>query len=134
VVLIEAARWMDDSPFHWYATDDFWHTSPNFFLIRVGLMWLILSAAYFWCRWGAGLWGFSPLAQMGQTSLLVYWVHIEFVYGRFTILPRHAESVAGASVGLLIIFVAMLLLSLLRTRYEGRGAEMWAWVRKPVSA
>jgi uncharacterized membrane protein len=134
MVLIEVARWLDNSPYHLYATDDFWHTSPNFFLIRVGLLWLILSGAYFWCRWGAGQWGFSPLIQMGQTSLLVYWVHIEFVYGRFKILPRQAETIAGASVGLLIISLAMLLLSVLRTRFEGRGAEIWDAIRRPMRA
>jgi hypothetical protein len=41
-----------------------------------------------WCRWGAGRWGFSPLIQLGQASLLVYWVHLEFVYGRSPSCPN----------------------------------------------
>ena len=91
-----------------YAVYDFWHTSPNFFLIRVGLLLAILAATYAWCRWGAGQWGFSPLIQLGQTSLLVYWVHIEFVYGRLSIVPKHAAGIRTASFGLLAIFLAML--------------------------
>ena len=82
VALIYLARWMDARPEQIYPVYDFWHTSPNFFLIRVGLLLAILAVTYAWCRWGAGQWGFSPLIQLGQTSLLVYWVHIEFVYGR----------------------------------------------------
>ncbi len=113
---------------------DFWHTSPNFFLIRVGLLLVILAAVYAWCRWGAGLWGFSPLVQMGQTSLLVYWVHIEFVYGRFSILPKRAQDIRTASLGLLTILLAMLLLSVLRTKLKGRGAEVLAWFSRPVGA
>jgi fucose 4-O-acetylase-like acetyltransferase len=91
---------------------------------------VILAGAYAWCRWGAGQWGFSPLIQLGQTSLLVYWVHIEFVYGRLSILPKHAVGIRTASLGLLTIFLAMLLLSVLRTRMKGRGAELLGWVRR----
>jgi len=132
--LVYLARWLDKRPFHLYAVYDFWHTSPNFFLIRVGMMLGILSAAYFWCRWGAGQWGFSPLGQLGKTSLLVYWVHIEFVYGRLSILPKHGQSIRTASLGLLAIFIAMLMLSLLRVKLKGRGSEVLGWVHKPVRA
>jgi uncharacterized membrane protein len=118
VGLIYLARWMDARPVQIYSVYDFWHTSPNFFLIRVGLLLAILSAAYAWYRWGAGQWGFSPLIQLGQTSLLVYWVHIEFVYGRLSLLPKHAVSIRTASFGLLGIFLAMLALSILRTRWK----------------
>ena len=93
VGLIYLARWLDARPERVYAVYDFWHTSPNFFLIRVGLLLAILAGTYAWCRWGAGQRGFSPLIQLGQTSLLVYWVHIEFVYGRLSIVPKHAVGI-----------------------------------------
>ena len=123
VGLIYLARWMDARPERLYAIYDFWHTSPNFFLIRVGLLLAILAATYAWCRWGAGQWGFSPLIQLGQTSLLVYWVHIEFVYGRLSIVPKHAVGIRTASLGLLTIFLAMLLLSILRTKWKERRLD-----------
>ena len=103
-----------------YPVNDFWHTSTNFFLIRVGIVLGILSASYAWCRWGPARWAFSPLIQLGQTSLLVYWVHIEFVYGRFSILTKKGMSIRGPSLGLLTIFVAMLFLSLGRTGLKGK--------------
>jgi hypothetical protein len=61
-------------------------------------------------------------------------VHIEFVYGRFSILPKRSVSLRTASLGLLTIFLAMLLLAFLRTRLKGHGAEMLTWVRRPASA
>jgi uncharacterized membrane protein len=131
IAVVELARWLDRQP-QIYPVYDFWHTSPNFFLIRVGLLLGILLGSYAWCRWGPGGWGFSPLIQLGQTSLLVYWVHIEFVYGRFSILSKKAMSIRAATLGLLTIFVAMLLLSLGRTRLKGRGPEVWARLRHPV--
>jgi len=120
VALVYLARWMDARPTQVYPIYDFWHTSPNFFLIRVGLLLAILSATYAWCRWGAGQWGFSPLIQLGQTSLLVYWVHIEFVYGRLSIVPKHGAGIRTASFGLVVICLAMLALSIWRTRWKAR--------------
>ena len=115
-----------------YPVYDFWHTSPEFFWLRIGLLLIVLSAAYAWCRWGAGQWGFSPLTQLGQTSLLVYWVHIEFVYGRFSILPKRALDIRTASMGLLTIFLAMLLLSWLRLQWKKHRAENPSWLRVPA--
>jgi uncharacterized membrane protein len=133
LAFIAVARWLDAQPRQFYAVYDYWHTSPEFWLNRVGMLLLILMAAYVWCRSGAGTWIFSPLIQLGQASLLVYWVHLEFVYGRFSILPKHADSIRTASLGLLTICLAMLLLAFLRTRMKGRGSEMLAWFRSPAA-
>jgi uncharacterized membrane protein len=139
LALVAASRWLDAQPHQLYAVYDYWHTSPDFFLIRVGMLLVILTASYAWCRWVIGQWRttpwrFSPLIQLGQASLLVYWVHLEFVYGRFSILPKHSVSIRTASLGLLTICLAMLILAFLRTRMKGRGAEMLAWFRRPIRA
>ncbi len=127
IVLIYGAKFLDSRPWQIYPMYDFWHTSPTFFAIRLGLLLLLLGFAYAWCRWGPGQWGFSPTIQLGKTSLLVYWVHIELVYGRFSILPRRSENIAGASAGLLMIFLAMLVLSLLRTKWKGGVGDLLSW-------
>ncbi len=114
---------LDGSGFQLYPVYDYWHTSPNFFLMRCGVLLIILFCVYAWCRWGLAQMGFSPIIQLGKTSLLVYWVHIEFVYGRFSILPKHRCTVLQASAGLCIIFLAMLVLSLLRTNWKTRHAK-----------
>jgi uncharacterized membrane protein len=115
---ILVARQFDHSSFHLYSSYDYWHTSPNFLMMRIGLLLMITFLSYAWRRWGLATRGFSPLIQLGQTSLLVYWVHIEFVYGRFSLLPKRAESILTASRGLLEIFLFMLILSLARTRID----------------
>jgi uncharacterized membrane protein len=108
----------DQSSIHLYSVYDYWHSSPNFLLMRCGILLLILFGVYAWCRWGFAERGFSPVMQLGKNSLLVYWVHIEFVYGRFAILPKRACSIPTATAGLLLIFLAMLGLSLVRTNWQ----------------
>jgi uncharacterized membrane protein len=108
----------DALPTRLYAVYDYWHSSPIFVLARCGALLVMLWLVYAWCKWGFAQKGFSPVIQLGQTSLLVYWVHIEFVYGRFSILPKHNCSIARATLGLAIIFLAMLGLSIWRTRYK----------------
>jgi uncharacterized membrane protein len=135
VAVVEATRWVNARPWHIYAVYDFWHTSPSFFLIRLGMLMAILSASYAWCRWGAGQWGFSPLIQLGKASLLVYWVHMEFVYGRLSILHKHRVGIRAATVGLLAIFVGMVALAAFRARMKGRGTEAMGWLRlRPARA
>ena len=125
------SQWLDARPLQLYSVYDYWHTSPNFFLARVGIVMGILFGGYAWCRWGLADWGFSPLKQLGRTSLLVYWVHIEFVYGRLTMLTQQAQTIWTATLGLIVLTAAMLLLSILRTKFKGRGAhELLSWIRR----
>lgn len=130
VALIYIAKFFDSRHVQIYPVFDFWHTSPEFFMIRVGLLLLLVLLAYVWCRWGLGQKGFSPLIQLGNTSLLVYWVHIELVYGRFSILPHRSQTIAGASRGLLAIFLMMLALSLARTWWNShQPLAQFAWIQ-----
>jgi len=112
------SRFFDESSVHLYAVYDYWHSNPNFLLMRCGILLIIVFLVYAWCRWGLAQIGFSPVIQLGTTSLLVYWVHIEFVYGRLSILPKRGCSIPKATFGLFVIFLAMLALSILRTRYK----------------
>src|SRR6266853_5514657 len=129
VVLVALGIWLEARPVQLYAVHDFWHTSPNFFLVRTGVVMVILFAGYAWCRWGAGQWGFSPLIELGKSSLLVYWVHIEFVYGGLSILPKRGVGIAAATAGLLAIFIAMTMLAALRNRFQRRGSEILGFFR-----
>jgi uncharacterized membrane protein len=133
-VLAVLGIWLDARPVQLYAVHDFWHTSPNFSLVRTGVVMVILFAGYAWCRWGAGQWGFSPLIEMGKSSLLVYWVHIEFVYGGFSILPKRGVGIGAATAGMLAIFTVMTMLAVFRNRFQGRAGEIVAFFRRAVRA
>ncbi len=128
------SRFFDESPIRFYAAYDYWHSSPNFLLMRCGVLLIILSLTYAWCRWGLAQLGFSPVIQLGTTSLLVYWVHIDFVYGGLSILPKRGCSIPRATLGLLVIFLAMLVLSILRTRYKQGKFRASRQVPQPASA
>jgi uncharacterized membrane protein len=128
-VLIALGFWLDSSPVQLYAVHDFWHSSPNFVLVRTGAVLVLFFASYAWCRWGAGEQGFSPLVELGKASLLIYWVHIEFVYGRFSILPKRSVGIAAASYGLLAIFIAMTALGAVRNRFPKWKPQIFATIR-----
>ncbi len=65
-----------------YRQSSFWTSSPTYFAIRVGLLMLVLAALYaleqLADRRGVEL---RPLARLGRSSLFVYWIHVELVYG-----------------------------------------------------
>jgi uncharacterized membrane protein len=123
---------IDRLPFHFYSVYDYWHTSPNFFLARIGVLLIFFPLSYAWCRWGLGAMKFRPVIWLGQTSLLVYWVHIVFVYGHFSIMPKHEQTIASASGGILAITSAMILLAWLRLRWKGHGMEILERLRSVV--
>ena len=129
IALLALGIWLDARPLQLYAVHDFWHSSPNFFLARTGVLLVTLLLAYLWCRWGAGEWEFSPLIELGKSSLLVYWVHMQFVYGGLSILPKRSQSIATATLGLIAIFIAMTLLAAARNRFPGKKARILAFLR-----
>ena len=66
----------------------FWTTSPAFFFMRTGVMTLSVALAYAWESRPGGADAWSPFKQLGRTSLFIYWIHVEMVYGLIS-LPLH---------------------------------------------
>jgi len=73
-----------------YANAQFWTSSPAFFFIRLGIVTAVLAGAWF-----LGL-AWEPLVTLGRSSLFVYWIHVEMVYGFFSRPIRRALSLEGA--------------------------------------
>ena len=63
-----------------YPSASFWHDSPTFFFIRLGLVTLLVPMRVDHRATRAGRL-FRPLVTLGRSSLFVYWIHIEMVYG-----------------------------------------------------
>jgi hypothetical protein len=95
---------------------------PGIFFHRLGLILALGGIGFLWCRALQGR--FSILRQLGRTSLLVYWVHIELCYGSFVFPLRGRFTLLGAGLLVLTLTAMMLGLSLAKTRY-GRSVLVW---------
>jgi fucose 4-O-acetylase-like acetyltransferase len=93
-----------------FARSDYWTSSPSFFLLRVGLLTLLLPLSYAWTNasFRHKLSSWSPLEEIGRASLFVYWIHVEMVYGFFSRPIRRSLSLEGALVAY-VLFTAFLL-------------------------
>lgn len=65
-----------------YPDYDYWHTSPSFYLLRLGLVLLLLFGMYTYER-TRGVSARSPVTLIGRESLLVYVAHLMIVYGNY---------------------------------------------------
>ena len=112
--LIVGGRYFSELPYSLYAKSEFWLDSPALVVIKLGVLLWILAFAFVWTRYAVGQ-NWSMVAQFGTTSLLVYWVHIELVYGRW--LGAWKESLDNTQVTALSVLVIALMLglSVLRT-------------------
>jgi acyltransferase len=63
-----------------FPTARFWHDSPTFFFIRLGVNALCIPVVWAMARMMPHV-VLEPLAVVGRASLFVYWIHIEMVYG-----------------------------------------------------
>jgi uncharacterized membrane protein len=117
-VLFFGGQYCSTFPYSLYSHEEFWLNSPWMVAMKLGPVLLLIVVAYLWNEYGSK--GWSPLRQFGVTSLLVYWVHIELVYGRWLWFLRENLNAAQCAVAAIILMALMLGLSVLRTRYKGR--------------
>jgi uncharacterized membrane protein len=92
----------------WYPQSSFWTTSPAFFFLRLGIMVAAIGLVYAWEQRPGGAAKWSPLKQLGRTSLFIYWIHVEMVYGLVS-LPLHKQLSWTQSWIALAIFCAFML-------------------------
>lgn len=65
-----------------YIKSDYWLDGPALIFIKLGVMLIAVAFSYVWMMQPSAQ-GWSWIRQLGTTSLLVYWVHIELVYGHW---------------------------------------------------
>jgi hypothetical protein len=104
-------------PYSIYQKSDFWTDGPWLILIKLGIALLVVAAAYLWTQYGAAP-GWSWVRQFGTTSLLVYWVHTELVYGRWLYFWKENLNPAQCAVAGFSIILLMLGLSTMRTNWS----------------
>lgn len=112
-----------------YPSDVVQQMGPGSFFFRLGIIGIASFLGWLHTRNDKG--GFSIIRQLGQTSLLIYWVHVEICYG-FGARPIQKQlSFGQATLAFLILLAAMLGLSLLRTRYSDRVMQWFRRRRAP---
>ncbi|MCB9667203.1 MAG: DUF1624 domain-containing protein [Myxococcales bacterium] len=82
---------------------------------RVFVATALTAGAYGASRWARAL--AMPLRMYGQTSLLIYWVHLEFAFGKAARLFRPCESLGEWAVKLAALALLMLGVSYARLKY-----------------
>jgi hypothetical protein len=80
---------LDWLPFQTFRDYDFWYTSPNYFWIRLGFLFLLLSGLWFFeslalHREEADIWMPRWLIILGVESFVVYIFHMLVLYGWVT--------------------------------------------------
>jgi uncharacterized membrane protein len=132
-----ACHYFANLPLSLYTKSEYWLNSPALILTKLGITLVMLAFAFLWTRYGAGE-GWSWVRQLGTTSLLVYWVHIELVYGRGFSAYKTNLSVAETVLAAACAIVAMLAISVVQTnRARIRswfGDLVWSLTAKPGRA
>ncbi|HSL21623.1 MAG TPA: heparan-alpha-glucosaminide N-acetyltransferase domain-containing protein [Vicinamibacterales bacterium] len=87
----------------------FWTSSPAFFALRVGILLLLLPLSFAWNRLRDAVFASrsSFMQQFGRTSLFVYWIHVEMVYGRVSD-PLHRSLSLWQWAAAYVLFTAFL--------------------------
>jgi len=114
VVLVVGAYYASNLPYSLYPHSEFWLDSPAQILIKLGVILMALPFAFVWTEYGAKP-GWSWVRQFGTTSLLVYWVHIELVYGRWLWFLKTNLDVSQTVLVAVAVIVGMLLLAVAKT-------------------
>lgn len=132
--IILAARYFANLPFSIYPKSEFWLDSPAQVLIKQGVTLVLLAAAFLWTRYAASP-GWNWVRQFGTTSLFVYWVHIELVYGRWLPFWKENLDIGQTTVAAVGVILLMLALATIKTNYKDMlralGRSRWSWSAKP---
>jgi uncharacterized membrane protein len=116
---IFTAQYFANIPFSIYPTPDFWRSSPALVLIRTGISLAMLASAYLWTEYGAAA-RWSWMQALGQTSLLVYWVHIMLVYGNIVKHWKRTLSIPETALAFAIVTALMVALAAARLAWKDR--------------
>ena len=117
IALILGGQYFSNFPYSIYPKSEFWLDSPGLIVIKLGVVLLIMAFAYIWNEYAVKD-SWSWVRQFGTTSLLVYWVHIELVYGRWFGWWKERLSNTECVFAAIAVILLMLALSVTRTRWK----------------
>ena len=116
-VLLYTSQYLSNLPYSLYEKSEFWLNSPGLVFMKLGALCLLGAFAYLWSvrPWGSN---WSWVRQLGTTSLLVYWVHIELVYGRWFGYWKERLNAVEYTVFSLLLILVLIGLSAAQTKFK----------------
>jgi uncharacterized membrane protein len=129
-VLVVAAGFYTSSLPSMYRDSSFWTTSPAYFAIRAGVVTAGLALMFALDRFvAASASRLLLLAQLGRSSLFVYWIHVELVYGYAT-WPIHRRLPLWGTV---ISYAVFIVLMIAAVTLRDRVVERWRSRKRQIS-
>ncbi len=129
-VALFAGGWLGDQLPPVYAHQDFWHTSPGWLAMRLGVV-VAMSGALQLLPLAADR-GLSWLRTLGRHSLLGYVVSVELPYGAASSVLHKALSMQTALWGIVLMIAATWAISVAADRWDAwRAARAAPQVAAP---
>jgi hypothetical protein len=126
-----AGTYFSNFPYTIYTKSEFWLDSPWQILVKLGVILLVLAFAYLWARQPQAA-NWSWIRQFGVTSLLVYWVHVELIYGRWLWFWKENLTIGQTAAAAAALILLMLALSVVRTNWKNWRLPSffpgWGWL------
>ncbi len=122
LALIASGVAFDLIPINIYPHYDYWFTSPNYFMVRVGSLLVIISGIWRFARWIK----MPAVTVLGKESLFVYVLHLVVLYGSAVNPAANLQTALGQNLSILqtsAIFLAFALTMLL-------AAFAWSFLRE----
>jgi hypothetical protein len=103
--LLLAGQYFSNLPFSLYSNANFWLDSPALVACKMGITLLLGSGAFLWTEYFSEGWSWVRL--LGTTSLAVYWVHVELLYGRWLSAYKQGLTILGCLLAAALLVIAM---------------------------
>ncbi len=129
LALILTAHYFSNLPFSIYPNSDFWLNSPGLILIRLGIVLVLAAVGFIWTT-GQQQENLGFLRTLGTNSLLIYWVHVELVYGRWFWFAKEKLGIGACAAASLLLIALMYGLATLKL--PGRIKRRFHLARQPA--
>jgi uncharacterized membrane protein len=125
--LLIGGRYFSNLPFSIYSNSNFWLNSPALVACKLGITLLLGSGAFVWTEYFSEGWSWVRL--LGTTSLAVYWVHVELLYGRWLSSYKASLTIGECLATSAVLLLAMVGMSAairrLRRKLAGEVSQPW---------
>lgn len=100
-----------------YPHSDFWLDNPTLIFIKLGAVLMLVAFSWVW-NLNIPEGSFSGIRQVGTASLIVYWVHVELIYGSVFWKLKDSLTVPQTVLAALMTIAVMVGLAVVRNNWQ----------------